>query len=153
MKYLFSSYVFSHSYIYTTSLWIVCTVSRMSIVRRIYFMFSSICSTHSQFWKYFMFSLLLECTTCLCTCIDKWCIIAIMCIYVTYVGQTLTTNPVKNVKNIFHLHDSNAKMYIIFDSVLEFSKTVNKIEHYELYFVPIGCWKIWVCVILEQLTY
>jgi len=60
-----------------------------------------------------------------------------MCIYVTYVGQTLITNPVKNVKNIFHLHDSNAKMCIIFGSVLEFSKTINKIEHCELYFVQI----------------
>jgi len=59
------------------------------------------------------------------------------CIYVTYFGQTLATNPVKDVKNIFHLRDNNAEMYIIFDSVLEFSKTINKIEHYELYFVPI----------------
>jgi hypothetical protein len=51
--------------------------------------------------------------------------------------EKLTTNPIKNVKNIFHLHDSNAEMYTVFDSVLEFSNTVNKTEHYELYFVLI----------------
>jgi hypothetical protein len=43
-------------------------------------------------------------------------------IYVTYFGQTLTTNPVKNVKKIFYLHDSSAEMYIILVLFWSFQK-------------------------------
>jgi hypothetical protein len=137
---LFSSYVFSHSYIYTASLWIACTVSRMSIIRRIYFVFSSIYSVHSQFWKHFMSSLLSECTTCLCTCIYKWYILSLLsCVSMLHMLDKLSQQtPLRMLKTyLTFMHDSNAKMYIIFDSVLEFSKAIIKIERYELYFVPI----------------
>jgi hypothetical protein len=120
MKY-FSSYVLSHSCIYTT-LYIVCTVSCMSVIRWIYFMFSSICSIQSQFWKYFISGLLLEWTTCPCTRIYKWYFISLLlCESVLHVVEKLSQQtPLRMLKNCCMFSSGSfAAIWILCASVLE----------------------------------